>query len=259
MKKNPLAPIVDHPWRVLGATLVVTMGLGYFMQFVAPSITFKDMLGPDYPDLADYEYVQSEYTKDDNALVMIKAQDGDPFTREILTGVHELTRELWTAPFSVRVDAITNFQHTEATGDDLSVGDLIADPEALTSSEIARVREIATTDPLAVNRVVNPDGTVLAINVIFDFPQLDLNEKVEAVAFVRAAADRFQSEHPQTNVYVGGLTPLDTTVMTISMQESGRHCQLGGAGVKPRAASVGFAQAAVAALQSLKERARNSR
>ena len=90
VKKNPLAPIVDHPWRVLGATLLVTMGLGYFMQFVAPSITFKDMLGPDYPGLADYEYVQSEFTKDDNALVMIEAQDASTLHHRIPTGAVRL-------------------------------------------------------------------------------------------------------------------------------------------------------------------------
>ncbi len=220
-KSERFAPVVDHPWRVIALTILVAGGLGYFMQFLAPSITFRDLLGPGFPGLADYDYVQAEYTKDDNALVMIEAVNGNPFTEEILAGVHALTAELWTAPYSVRVDAITNFQHSEASGDDLRIGDLIPDPNGLSAGEIARIREIAMTDPLAVNRVVNPSGNVLAVNVIFDFPQLDINEKLEAVAFVRAAAERFEGQHAGTNVYVGGLTPLDTTVMTISMNESG--------------------------------------
>ena len=60
-----LSMVVDHPWRVIGGALLVTMVLGYFMQFLAPSITFNDMLGADFPGLADYDYVQAEYTKDE--------------------------------------------------------------------------------------------------------------------------------------------------------------------------------------------------
>ena len=90
-KSERFAPVVDHPWRVIALTILVAGGLGYFMQFLAPSITFRDLLGPGFPGLADYDYVQAEYTKDDNALVMIEAVNGDPFTEEILAGVHALT------------------------------------------------------------------------------------------------------------------------------------------------------------------------
>ena len=212
--------VVRNPWKVIVAWLLVAGGLGYFAQFLAPSISMTDLLGPGYPGLADFNFVQSEYTKDDNALVMIEAKDGDPFTREILAGVQELAAHLWEAPYSTRVDAVTNFQHSSAIDDDLSVGDLVVNPSELTPDEIANIRTIATTDPLAVNRVTDPEGRVLAVNVLFDFPLLDMNEKLDADAFVQEAAEAFRVQFPQTNVYVGGLTPLDATVMSISMAES---------------------------------------
>ena len=63
-KSNRFASIVDHPWRVITFTLLVAGGLGYFMQFLEPSITFTDLLGPTYAGLEDYQHVRSEYTND---------------------------------------------------------------------------------------------------------------------------------------------------------------------------------------------------
>lgn len=190
------------------------------MQFVAPSVTFKDMLGADWPGLDDYDSMQSEYINDDNLLVFVEAKDGDAFDKKILQGVQNLTRELWTAPHSARVDSVTNFQHSEADGDDLKVGDLVPNPESITDNELARIKDIAINDPLAVNRVVNPQGNVLAVNVIFRFPMLSGTEKLDSEAYVQELAQTFREQYPETNVYVGGLTALDATVMRISMKET---------------------------------------
>lgn len=225
MRNDDEAPlirsIVDNPWKVIAATLALVMGVGYFMQFVAPSITFKDMLGADWPGLRDYDFMQSEYTNDDNLLVFVEAKDGDAFDLEILEGVKKLTKALWTAPHSSRVDSVTNFQHSEADGDDLKVGDLVPSTVGLTSADLKRIKAVATTDPLAVNRVANPQGNVLAVNVIFRFPMLDGQEKLVSEAYVQDLVETFRSQHPQTNVYVGGLTALDAAVMRISMKETG--------------------------------------
>jgi uncharacterized protein len=213
--------LVHHPWKVIGVCLLGVFFIGSFMRFVAPSVTYKDMLGADYPLLQFYEDIQSEYTNDDNLLVYIEAKQGTAFTREILAGVKELTRELWQTPHSVRVDSVTNFQHTEARGDDLKVADLVEDAESLTSADLWRIKNIALSDPLLLNKVVNEQGYVLAINISFAFPNLSLDEKLNAEGYVQNIVEKFRNEYPQTNAYVAGLVALDATVMKISQKESG--------------------------------------
>ncbi|CAM2067118.1 MMPL family transporter [Sulfidibacter corallicola] len=220
-KSSPAGWIVHHPWKVIGSTLILLAIVGYFLQFVRPSITFQDLLGKDWPGLKDYEFLQTEYIADDNLLVLVEARDGDAFTQRILTGVRDLTGELWKTPHSIRVDSVTNFQHTEADGDDLAVGDLVNAPEHLDQAALQRVKKIALDDPIALHRVVNPEGNVLALNVTFHFPMLSGDEKLNSYGYVRELADRFGKDHPETRVYVGGLTALDATVMTISMEETG--------------------------------------
>ena len=215
MRDSPnshLALVVTHPWKVIGICLLAVVVVGSFMRHVAPSVSYKDMLGEDYPLLKDYDHIQTEYTNDDNLLVLIEARNGDAFTRDILSGVRELTRELWKTPHSIRVDAITNFQHTEADGDVLQVGDLVGEEASLTPSALARIKQVALTEPVLLNRAVNENGNVLAINVSFAFPNLSIEEKLGADAFVQEAAASFRESHPQANAYVAGLVALDAMV-----------------------------------------------
>lgn len=212
---------VYNPWKVISATLLFVMFLGYFMQFVAPSISFKDLLGEDWPSLKSYESMQKEYIADDNLLVMIEAKDGDAFTQDILAGTQALTAALWKTPYSIRVESVTNFQHTRANGDDLEVGDLIPLPRSLSYSGLQEAKDIALNDPIALHRVVNPSGNVLAVNVVFHFPMVSGDEKLIAFAAVESLVDQFRQDQPQTNVYIGGLTALDATVMMLSMNETG--------------------------------------
>ncbi len=225
-KKLDIGWVIYNPWKVIVSTLMFMTFIGYFMQFVAPSISFKDLLGESWPGLKDYNFLQTEYIADDNLLVYIESVEGDAFTPSILTGVKNITDELWKTPYSIRVDSITNFQHTTATGDNLAVGDLIPTPETLNQSTLANIKHIALNDPIALNRVVNTEGNVLAVNVVFHFPMIAGDEKLVSYAYVDELAANFREAYPQTRVYVGGLTALDATVMNLSIKETGLFLML---------------------------------
>lgn len=218
--------VVYQPWKTLGFSLVLMLVIGVFLKDVAPSVSYKDMLGEDYPLLQAYERVQSEYTNDDNLLVLIEAKQGNAFSQEILAGVKDLTATLWKTPHVVRVDSITNFQHTEADEDSLVVADLVEDPEQLDAAMIAKIKRIAVSEPQLLNRATNAQGNVLAINVSFAFPNKSLNEKLDADAFVQQAVAELRETLPQINAYVAGLVALDAAVMRISQQESGMFLML---------------------------------
>lgn len=212
--------VVDHPWRVILCTAMLVLGFGYFLQFVAPSMSYKDLFGAEFPLLIEYERLQSEYTNDESLLLLIEAKNGDALTPKLLSGVEELTKSLWQTPYSIRVDSITNHQHTEADGDELTVADMFKQSDRMAPDEIARLRDIAISDPLTVNRVINAQGNALSVVISFALPNQRVSEKSEIMAFVNTHADEFRERFPQTNVYVGGLIALDHTFMDISSKES---------------------------------------
>lgn len=213
--------VVYSPWKTLFTCLILVLSIGYFLKDVAPSVSYKDMLGEDYPLLKSYERMQRDYTNDDNLLVLIEATDHDAFTPQTLGAVKQLTQDLWQTPYSVRVDSLTNFQHTEAVEDDLRVGDLVPESGLLDNAILNKIKQVALNEPQLLNRVVNPEANVLAINVSFAFPNKNLNEKLDADGFVQTLAEKFRQKNVHTKVYVAGLVALDATVMKISQQESG--------------------------------------
>ncbi len=213
--------VINHPWKTIFLCLLGIVFVGSYLRFVAPSISYKDLLGADHPKLIDYESIQSEYTRDDNLLILIEAEEGTVFIKLILEGVRELTEELWETPYSIRVDSLTNFQHSIAVQDDLFVADLVEADNQLTEAELERIKNIALSEPLLLNRVINKNGNVTGVNVSFDFPNMDANEKIEAVQFVEDSVARLQSNIPGIQTYVGGLIALDATIMKISQKETG--------------------------------------
>ena len=80
------------------------------------------------------------------------------FTRETLTVVEELTDAAWRAPYSTRVDSLTNYNHSESFGDDLVVEPLVDDAQSLSDADLKRVEDIALNATEVAGRLVARDG-----------------------------------------------------------------------------------------------------
>ena len=126
--KNSLAErwgkfVVKHKWIVLLLTLVLAMGLGSQgkMEFDGDYHVF---FSKSNPELEAFDGLQEKYSKVDNIIMVLAPKNKNVFTKENLIAIEELTAEAWNTPYSSRVDALTNYQHTRAEGDDLYVEDL---------------------------------------------------------------------------------------------------------------------------------------
>ena len=217
--------VVDRPWLTLFILVILLVtGLSQLIK-VRPSVSYQDLLGPNHPKLIDYETIQKKYTRDDNLLVLIEALDGDAFDDQTLAAARQLTEQLWQTPYSIRVDSISNYQHSYADGDELLVGDLVPD-DIDQSRSIKEIRHIAMTEPQLLNRATNASGNVVAVSVSFAFPNQDAREKLDAYAFVVKTAQSFESENPALKVRISGLVALDATVMEISQRETGLFLML---------------------------------
>ena len=106
---------------------------------------YRVFFSEDNPQLKAFEALQNTYTKTDNVMFVLAPKNGQVFTLETLTSVARLTEESWQIPYSLRVDSITNYQHTEADGDDLLVDDLVPDDEIdeLNDAALQRISNIA--------------------------------------------------------------------------------------------------------------------
>lgn len=217
--KNWANFVIRYKWPVLIMTLLLAMGLGSQgkMEFDGDYHVF---FSESNPELEAFDALQDKYTKDDNIIVVLAPKNGDIFTRKNLIAIEELTAEAWNTPYSSRVDAVTNFQHTSAVGDNLYVDDLSYDSANKTDEEIEDIREKALKEPLLVHRIINEEGSVTAINITVRLPGEDSAKEIPEVTIAtREMISKFQEKHPEFDVYTTGLVPLNTAFFESSQKD----------------------------------------
>ncbi len=210
MAKGYAQWIIRQRWLVIVAMLIV-IGLmgsgGRLLQFTAD---YRVFFGEENPELLAFETLQNTYTKNDNVLFVLTPKDGDVFTPGTLASIEWLTEQAWQTPYSIRVDSITNFQHTEAEEDDLIVEDLVSDAANLTKDQLEEIRRIALAEPLLINKLIAPDSRVTGVNVTVQLPGVDTGkENPEAVVFVRDLADQLRARDPNLEVRLAGVVMMN--------------------------------------------------
>ena len=208
--------VINWRWLVIFATLVATVAIASGGQHLGFSNNYRDFFSESNPELQAFEEFQDTYTKNDNFLFIIVPKSGDVFTNPTLSLVEELTEKSWQIPFSSRVDSISNFQHTRAEEDDLIVEDLIVGAAGLSAAEIEGRRAIALAEPLLNGQLVATDSRAVAVNVVVQYPQLDVTEVPDTVAFVRAVRDEMKAKYPGHEILLTGVSSLN-----VAFQEAG--------------------------------------
>lgn len=211
--------VLRYRWWIIVVSLVLVGLAGSGGRYLYFTNNYQIFFSEDNPELLAFEALENTYAKNDNVLIVLEATDGNVFTQSMLAVVEKLTEDAWQIPYSNRVDSITNFQFTEANGDDLIVRDLVEDGATLGDEELQAVREIALTEPLLVNRLVSEKGHVTAVNVTVQLPRINETTEVpEVVAFVRKLADEIRANHHGINVYLTGMV-----MMNMTFTESAQH------------------------------------
>lgn len=211
--------IIRWRWAVVLGTLVVTLGVASGAQGLFFNTNYNAFFSDDNPQLQAFESLEKIYTKNDNILFVVAPKNGQVFTPEALAAVEALTAEAWKLPYAIRVDAVTNFQHTYAEEDDLIVQDLVEDAEAQAAAQLQAVRAVALEEPLLRDRIIDPDAEVTGVNVTLQLPGETATEGPEAAVAARVLADEIRAAHPEIEIYITGFAMLNNAFMEISQSE----------------------------------------
>ncbi|MBT3044258.1 MAG: MMPL family transporter [gamma proteobacterium symbiont of Clathrolucina costata] len=219
MKESFFRFVLNNRLLVIFLAIAISLLMGSGIQHLAFSNDYRMFFSEENPQLKAFEQLQNTYTKNDNVLFVIAPRDGKVFTRETLTAVAELTKESWQIPYSLRVDSITNFQHTHAEGDDLIVEDLVLDPQSLNDEELAEKQRIATSDPLLVNRLISPSAHTTGVNVTVQLPGKKLTEVPEVANRAREMAKNIEAAYPNIDIHLTGMVMMNNAFPSASQDD----------------------------------------
>ncbi len=202
--------VLAHRWLVIFLVLIGVVASATGVKKLYFTSDYRIFFSEENPQLQAFEALQDTYTKNDNILFVITPKDGKVFTRKTLTAIVDITKQGWQIPYSIRVDSVTNFQHTRANEDDLLVEDLILDPESLTDEELADRKKIALSEPLLLNRLISEGGSVTAVNVTMQLPGKAQHLEVpEASKFAYALADKLREKYPDLEIRMTGMVVMN--------------------------------------------------
>ncbi len=220
MIKGYSAAILRFKWLVVIASVLAVLMMASGSRFLSFTNDYRVFFSKENPQLLAFENLQDTYSKNDNVMMVLVPEDGNVFTPETLKAVTWLTNKAWQTPFSTRVDSITNFQYTYAEGDDLIVEDLVFADDDLTPERLQQVREIATHEPLLVNRLISRTGRVTGVNITIELKGVDVNaENPQVVEYVRELKKEFMQKFPGIDVKMTGIIMMNNAFPEASIYD----------------------------------------
>lgn len=211
--------VMAKRWYVIVASVLLAVMVASGARFLNFSNDYRVFFSDENPQLVAFEALQNVYTKADNILVVVKPKTGDVFTAKNLDAIRRITDGAWKIPYATRVDSITNFQHSFAEEDDLTVADLVPKRGTIKPVDVALAKKIALSDPLILHRIISASGETTAINVTLTLPQKSLEEIPNAVNGTRDLVNKIQSDFPDLEFAITGIAPLSNAFFEASVDD----------------------------------------
>ena len=212
--------IQKYRWLVFIGTLILGIGIGGGAANLKFDGDYHAYFSESNPQLEAFDNLQEKYTKDESVIIALSPKDQQVFTKSNLMAIEGMTDDAWQIPYNSRVDAITNYQHTRAEGDDLYVADLAMEIEEMTADDIKNVKSIALSEPLLVDRIVNQEGTVTAININIKLPGESDQEQPEVMAAVRKMVSEWEGKYPNFDYHITGIVPMNSAFFEAATGDS---------------------------------------
>lgn len=204
--------VLNRRWLVVSFVSLFMLVMATGAQYLTVSDDLRTLLSKDNPKLIAFDVLEATYSASNTVLVAIAPQEGSVFTRETLGAIEELTEAAWQAPYSSRVNSLTNYSHSEAFGDDLVVAPLVDDAQSLSDIDLVRVQEIALNATELAGRLVSHDGRVSGLTINFVMPEVRDKAVFETTDYLNAMLDDARASHPDIAYYLTGNVVLNRTL-----------------------------------------------
>ena len=202
--------VVNNPWAVIIISIALVAAAFSGGRHLSFTTDYRVFFSDTNPQLMAFDALEKMYTKNDNVMFVVTPKDGNVFSESTLKSVQQLTESGWQLPYSIRVDSITNYQHTEAEGDELTVRDLVPEDAQLTPQLLSKAKQVALSEPLLVRRLISETGHVTGINVTVQLPGKNPAAEVpEIVESARKAAAEIEAANPNIEIRLSGLVLLN--------------------------------------------------
>ncbi len=216
--------IVHHPQLLLLVATIVIAFCGYGLKDLNFDSDYKKFLSE--PEQQALEEFDKTYTKDMTLMIVVSANSSEIFTNKNLMTIEKLTQLSWRIPHALRVDSLSNFQHTQVKGDDLAVKDLVKNAETLSLAQINEVKKIAIHDPRLKRRLVSENGQHAIVLINFNITEKEYEKLEESVLAIRKLVSSIEKENSDLTLRATGGAIMSYGVRQIALDDTKQNIPL---------------------------------
>ena len=199
-----IAAVLRRRWLVVALATLVMLAITAGARFITVTNDYRVLFSEDNPQLAAFDALENTYSTSNAALIAIAPRDGSVFTREALGAIEELTEAAWRAPYSSRVNSLTNYTHSEALEDDLIVAPLVEGASALSDTDVVRIEKIALDAAEIAGRLVAHDGRTAGVAINFILPENPDQAVIEITDYLHSLLAKARTSYPDIDYYMTG-------------------------------------------------------
>ena len=202
-----------HHW-VVALSLLIAFTFGSGLSSLKFTSDFKAYFSPENPQMQAFDELETDFNKQDSVAFLVVPKNNDIFTIETMSLIRTLTEKSWQAPYSRRVDSLTNFLRTTSENDELETDELISTEEEITAELLQSVKRYVLTDALAT-QFTSPKNNVGLVTVTLTLPTDNLGASKEVVTYAREMLKNTTYDHANIDVHI-----LGTTMINYALEEA---------------------------------------
>jgi predicted RND superfamily exporter protein len=212
--------IIHFRWVVILASILLCIGAGWGAQYLEMKSDYREFFVEDDPQRASFNRLQDTYAQSDTVFFVIAPSDGVVFQSDVLSMIESLTDAAWQLPHSLRVDSLTNFQHTTADEEGLVVENLVEDASRLSDTEITEIKSVALKESLIAGKLITDAANVTGVAVTVNLPGKSNDEFGEVARAARVIADEYRVLYPEIEIYLSGMIMGNNTTTELIEQDA---------------------------------------
>ena len=204
-----IAAILRYRWLVVALATLVMLAITAGARFITVTNDYRIMFGEDNPQLAAFDALENTYSASNGALIAVTPRDGAVEYRAIS----------WRAPYSSRVNSLTNYTHSEALDDDLIVAPLVDDASSLSDAGLIRIEKIALNAVEIAGRLVAHDGRTAGVAINFILPENHDQAVIEITDYLNSVLNQARTSHPDIDYYMTGDVVMNRTFADVTQSD----------------------------------------
>lgn len=196
---------------VLGLVMLLVVVLATGFGNLGFTQDLRVFFSEENPQLKAFEDIESEFVKQDALYFLVIDKNGDVLTEENLSLLDELTEAAWQLPYVIRVNSVTNYQHTLVDGDELTVTQLFEGGTANFSAD--EIKAIVLNEPMLVGGLIAKEGHAAGVQLTLSIPTDALTGNSDATNAARDLLKTVLGDASNLEFHVAGNVALNASMI----------------------------------------------